>query len=688
VRTVELARGFQPQSIESLARRWDAEAGGSFVEGRARSPAEWRMEWRIERSRWRPHPERPDELWVTTLPGGAIRRADPRRARLRLGAQYAHYPRTDIVRQGSFRVGADGELVYRSRKGPPAEAVLEVELASGAEEDGLWSVRVGAHSGAGIPVWSGEREEVVARIPPACQLAYAPRHERASPETPVTFRVLLDGRVLDETTVDSPIERDWVELELPAQGLASARLAFEVDGPPGLGCFAAPVVAPRARGSYRARPWIDARANVVLVLADTFRADNLAAYGGDPEDAPNLNRLAEESVRFLAARASASWTLPSLPAVLTGCYPAQFRLADVGNRLPEEALTLAERFARAGYRTGAVTDGVYFTPSYGLAQGFGWFLQRPLEAWSLRESLEDVRSFLAGDDGRPVFLVVHTYRAHGPYRTGDEESDAGWRAFKAELRERRLESGNAGGRKRRHLAEHGGDRISTDDVLLSMQSESLALYRQGVRALDRGFGELRALLDELGLLEHGYLVFTADHGEAFGENGVVKHGGNLWDSRLRVPLLVHGHDLVPRSVPWSVSNVDVAPTLADLLGLERDPRWPGASLLAADRDRTVLAFQLRDQAGDSSVAVIEGRRKVLASLEDLERERPGSAFDLALDPREERDVAATAEWAAELARRGAPAVRALLQDRAPEARVELDPADLDALDELGYVGGE
>lgn len=205
---------------------------------------------------------------------------------------------------------------------------------------------------------------------------------------------------------------------------------------------------------------------------------------------------------------------------------------------------------------------------------------------------------------------------------------------------------------------------------------------QGVRVLDERFGSFRRLLEERRVLTRGYLAFTADHGEAFGENGVMRHGGALWDSRIRVPLLVHGHDLAPRRVPWSVSNVDLAPTLARLAALAPDERWPGTSLLEADRDRSVFAFRLNAE----QIAVVEGRRKLLASgLEELAAGR-AMAFDLDTDRGEERSLG-DQEWAAELARRSAPRVRSFLEHGLRGSAAELDANDLETLQELGY-GGE
>ena len=195
-----------------------------------------------------------------------------------------------------------------------------------------------------------------------------------------------------------------------------------------------PVLAPAALGEPGARPWQDKRPDVVLVLCDTFRADGLAAWGGAPGEAPHLNRLVEHSLRFLDVRAVAAWTLPSVASILTGLYPAQHGATDYDRGVAEGAETIAEVLARAGYRTAAVTDAGFLSRRYGQDQGFQWFEEIAIPEWKLATTIANARALLAADDGRPLFLMVHTYRVHEPLRAGPDEDREPFRELRAEMR--------------------------------------------------------------------------------------------------------------------------------------------------------------------------------------------------------------------------------------------------------------
>src|SRR6185503_19320650 len=113
-------------------------------------------------------------------------------------------------------------------------------------------------------------------------------------------------------------------------------------------------------GKPGARPWSEPRPDLVLVLCDTFRADNLAEYGGDPELAPNLNRFTARALRFLDARSTAAWTLPSIGSILSGVFPGQHGGTDLDRGVVNEVETLAEVLSASGYRTAAITDSGLF----------------------------------------------------------------------------------------------------------------------------------------------------------------------------------------------------------------------------------------------------------------------------------------------------------------------------------------
>src|SRR5262249_52427888 len=126
------------------------------------------------------------------------------------------------------------------------------------------------------------------------------------------------------------------------------------------------------------------------------------------------------------ARANAAWTLPSISTLLTGLAPGQHTANETGSSLPDEIVTLAELLARAGYRTCAVTDAAFFSPIHGLDQGFETFCQHQPARWDRDWTVARGLELAGQDDGRPLFLLVHTYRTHMPYRVGPAEDRKPW----------------------------------------------------------------------------------------------------------------------------------------------------------------------------------------------------------------------------------------------------------------------
>ena len=675
-RWIELARELEPPSMLSLAQGWQRAAGMDpstcrefYMGGEVAMP--------LERSAWQSGAE--PGLWTAPLPGGAFAFGV---RELKLQSEGVR----DVIESapdappgvGGFRV-RDGRLELRLPAGhEPPDGLRLVQYAENGRRasDGVWQVRIGSDEvHAGLPVWSGQTVEVGCDVPPASRLTFEARFLSRAPPGKLALRVRLDGESVFESIEDSSrlaTAMHRYSFELPPRARRAARLAFDVLGPPGQVLFLHPVVGPARYGTRDARPWPDARPDLVLFLADTFRADGLAAGGGPPELAPNLNRFAADALRFRSARSNAAWTLPSISTIVTGLAPGQHTANDTDSTLPAELATLVERLARAGYRTAAVTDAAFFTPIHGLDQGFESFVQRHPTRWDLDWTVASALELLARDDGRPLFLLVHTYRTHMPYRVGPDEDRGPW----DELRR-----GGCQPLKSRGKLTDAEWRAE----LARCAPHFRALYREGVRDLDRGFGLLLDGLARGGVLERGFVLFTSDHGEALGENDDIFHGGALWDSKLRIPLLVSGPGLAPRDLDELVTLLDVAPTLGELAGLEPDPAWPGASLLAPPSARAAWAFRLQKT---SQVALVEGSHKLLAGRpEALEEGSCELAFDLARDPREEQPVLDQG-WPAELARRRAAELRALLAPATGSAKATVSDQHMRELRDLGYGGDE
>ncbi len=337
--------------------------------------------------------------------------------------------------------------------------------------------------------------------------------------------------------------------------------------------------------------------NVLLLTVDTLRADALECYGGPAGSGRALCSLAEEGLRFHWAFSAAPYTAPSVASILTSQYPFEHGVRQsAGTLLRAEADTLAEAFRSAGYATAAfVSNPVLSLPN--MDQGFDTYdlemsrreRNRDLGEREAEATTDAALAWLAQAGERPWFLWVHYQDPHGPYETPHPSAVAD-APGELELNVLDNESG------------YGG--IPAYQALpgLFTRRAYRERYDEEVRYLDEHVARLlEALPADTGI------VLTADHGEAFGEDGYFfAHGHGIGLDQVRVPMIVRapGATAAVRQTP--VSGIDVAPTALALAGIEAPEGFRGRSLLAEDLAGPVFA-ESRHQ-----LATIEAERYVAA----------------------------------------------------------------------------
>lgn len=401
--------------------------------------------------------------------------------------------------------------------------------------------------------------------------------------------------------------------------------------------------------------------NLLLVSIDSLRADALGSYGQALRVSPSLDRLASQGLLFEQCATSTPSALPSLATLQTGKLPfAHGVRAEVGFALPEAERTLAEVFAQQGYRTAAEIGSGLISARSGLGQGF--------------ESYRDPDSF----DARRLQVVS----GGGPARTLPERSAADVTRLGLEF-----------------LEQHASDpfflwlHYTDPRALYAPPPETLErlpdnAYHAEVLYTDEQLGQLLAALERLGLRERSWIVVAGTSGEALGEHGEYEHGFYLWQTTLRVPLIIAGPSMAQaaRRVAEPVRLADVAPSALDLLGLppllaiqgvSLRPLFEGGSL---HEPLPVYAESLEPLAlfGSSALRSLRvGRFKYLHQLEP-------QLYDLEVDPGEQRNLAA--ELPGERDRMRARLEATVSERRDPAAAaVPVDATQRSALDALGQV---
>lgn len=367
---------------------------------------------------------------------------------------------------------------------------------------------------------------------------------------------------------------------------------------------AAPVVAP----------------NVLFVVLDTVRANNMSVYGYERDTTPRLAEWTRRGVLFEEARATTPFTLGTHASMFTGRFMSETS-ARVDAGLDSTHRTLAEHLSDRGYRTAGFVGNIFYgSAHYGLQRGFQhyhdipgnitrrvnarelirasvlgsslvnylerkWRIMAPMQRMRLdagqinREALAWLDS--AGDSDRPFFLFLNYFDAHAPYSL-PPEAQTRFSTVTSDRLEKNLKDLQA-------LQESLDRDGSNSQLAAEVQATSAQVMRQlrgayddGIAHIDRELGRLLDEFERRGLIEKTLVVVTSDHGEMLGEHGLVGHGQCLYRQVVHVPLLMFGG---PASLAMKAGQVvsdpvslrDIPATVMDLMG-ESDQAFPGQSL--------------------------------------------------------------------------------------------------------------
>jgi arylsulfatase A-like enzyme len=350
-------------------------------------------------------------------------------------------------------------------------------------------------------------------------------------------------------------------------------------------------------------PANDAHPNVVILAADSLRADRL-----DPRTAPHLSALADTGTRFDRAYVSLPRTFPSWVTLMTGRHPHHHGIRSMFPRWEERARdfdTLPERLARAGYATGVTSDyagdvfsridlgfGLVDVPEFDFRQlvrqraleretplmavlhsrlGRGAFpVMREMNdaadpAMLARDAVRDMRRLEARG---PFFLVVFFSTAHFPY------------AAPAPYYRRFTDPAYRG--RYKYDKPVGLGRDAPADA--RDEAQVRGLYDGAVSAIDDAAQTLLDAMAKDGIAKKTVVLVTADHGETLYDHGHgVGHGDHLFgDEGTHVPLVVMDpRESAPHREPGIVRDVDLAPTVYALTGVAPPGDLDGQSLAPA-----------------------------------------------------------------------------------------------------------
>lgn len=366
---------------------------------------------------------------------------------------------------------------------------------------------------------------------------------------------------------------------------------------------------------------------IVMVMIDTLRADRLGCYGAELPTSPVIDALAARSHRFTANTSQCNSTFPSITSIMTGLYVkthANYVAVPIEGsaQLNPEYASLAERLHDEGYYTaGVVSHPLWVDDPIDTAVRRGWDAYSAISqdiprkarvtvaeaGYTNERAFELLDRYESEAPDQPLFLWVHYFDPHTPYTPPAEYADRflehharalGLERFVDRLREVPLTERMAWIR----ALEDATNRERSDLIL----ADARAQYDAEIAYNDARIGELFERLDRMALLDEALIVFNADHGENMegresGRRNIAFTHERLYEPVVATPFMVR----LPGQTTGAVSaaltqNIDLVPTLVDLLDLPVGPPMEGASLrpLLVD-SRAILHERVFTESADN-----------------------------------------------------------------------------------------
>jgi arylsulfatase A-like enzyme/Flp pilus assembly protein TadD len=394
--------------------------------------------------------------------------------------------------------------------------------------------------------------------------------------------------------------------------------------------------------------------NVVLISIDTCRADYLSCYGYPHKTTPNIDSVAQESILFRNVISPVPLTLPSHCSILTGTIPAYHGVHDNENdKLVESNVTLAEILRQNGFATGAVVSTFVLDSRFGLDQGFDSYNDE-FEKRAGKDMVAERRggeanhfaiNWLAEHKNEKFFLFLHYFDPHHTYLP--------------------------------------------PEPFASLYHDNL--YAGEIAYTDYCIGQVIAELKTLGLYDSTLIVITGDHGEMLGEHGEPYHGYFIYQSAIKVPLIIKlPGQTESQKIKQAVGLIDIAPTICKMVGLKMPPQVQGKDLSAyfynkqealPERHLYSECMNPTQYNANSLLGVVTDRFKYIQTT------RP-ELYDLLADPGETNNlIKQQPQQARMLQERLREILEQTVGKNESDSKIELDEESRKRLESLGYVAG-
>jgi len=321
--------------------------------------------------------------------------------------------------------------------------------------------------------------------------------------------------------------------------------------------------------------------NIILIVMDTVRQDHLACYEYTRNTTPNLNRLVETSRIYSNAYSTSCWTIPAHASLFTGLYPIAHQTTQEHWKMSGETTTLAEILRKNGYETYGIIGNSVIGKHTNLDQGFSQYY----EAWRDVEKDGEEHNNLfyfkqcmqQRNKKKPFFIFINFIEPHSPYDAPLRFQEQFVSDFSLDLKE------NFWG-----MHYLGMVRFSQDQL-----QHLIELFDAEILYVDYLIGKIIEELKEKELWNDTVFIVTGDHGENFGEHNHMGHAFSLYESTIKIPLIIHyPKSFLPKSEDHDMTQItDIFTTILGIAVIGGEGYFSqGVDLLKPDARKRRAAF--------------------------------------------------------------------------------------------------
>lgn len=327
--------------------------------------------------------------------------------------------------------------------------------------------------------------------------------------------------------------------------------------------------------------------NVIIIVMDTVRQDHLSCYGYKRDTSPNLDQLKRGSRIYYNAYSTSCWTSSAHASLFTGLYPIVHKTTQENWRMSDRLKTLAEIFSTSGYETVGIVENPMLSKYFNFDQGFSMYHETWIRSykdriikWFTNENSAFIlfkRTLKKRDKRKPFFMFINFIEPHSPYNSSQQ-------FYGKFLSDRSLQC------EENMVRRYFLGKIFFNQHELQHLNE---LYDAEILYVDYWIGKMIDELKKRDLWNNTIFIVTSDHGENIGDHGMMDHIFCLYESTIKIPLIIHYPQLFPcNSEDYNIVQLtDIFPTLLKIVGIDtKKYYYQGCDLLERNLKEEKIGF--------------------------------------------------------------------------------------------------